>query len=100
MASTTPRVIHTSDPTRIAIEWSDGAETRYTPRQLRGLCPCAECVDELSGVRRHDPNSVSDELTQGDARLVGNYALSLRFSDGHATGIYTFNMLRECDPEA
>lgn len=38
-------------------------------------------------------------LTIQDAELVGNYAVRLRFSDGHDTGIYSWQYLREIDPE-
>jgi DUF971 family protein len=98
MPSTTPTVIRRSDPTRIEIEWDDGHVTRYSAVELRRLGPCAQCVDELTGVRRLDPTSVPDDLTQADATLVGHYGLGLRFSDGHHTGIYSFRFLRECDP--
>lgn len=96
--STTPRVIVRSDPALIDIEWSDGHRTRYSAAELRGLCPCAHCVDELSGIRRHDPATVPADLVHEDVRMVGNYAITLRFSDGHHTGIYPFRLLRACDP--
>jgi DUF971 family protein len=99
MASSTPLVLTTSDPTGLEIEWDDGRRTRFTARQLREICPCAHCVDEATGIRVHDPDSVPEDLTQSDAELVGRYAIALRFSDGHRTGIYTFRMLRESDPE-
>ena len=70
----------------------------YTTAELRGLCPCAHCVDELTGVRRHDPASVPADLVHSDVRLVGNYALAIRFGDGHDTGIFPFSYLRENDP--
>ncbi len=99
MTSHAPLAITTSDPTRVEIEWEDGHRTSYSPAALRGMCPCAHCVDEVSGIRTHDPASVSPDLTQGDARLVGRYALALRFSDGHHTGTFTFRMLRSEDPD-
>jgi DUF971 family protein len=46
----------------------------------------------------HDPGSVPSDLTQSDLRFVGNYAVALRFSDGHDTGIFPFRYLREQDP--
>ncbi len=99
MTSHTPRVITRSDPTEIRIEWVDGHETVYSAQQLRAICPCARCVDEMSGVRTHDPASVPAELTQKDLTMVGNYAISMQFSDTHNTGIFPFSMLRENDPE-
>jgi ATP-binding protein involved in chromosome partitioning len=41
-----------------------------------------------------DPSSIPDDLTQAGLHLVGNYAVGLRFSDGHETGIYTYSFLR------
>ncbi len=95
-----PRVIRRTDPTRIEIEWDDGHHTVYPTRALRGMCPCAQCVDELTGVRRHDPDAVPSNLTHREVTLVGNYAIALQFSDGHHTGIYPFAMLRANDPAA
>jgi DUF971 family protein len=93
-----PRVIKRSDPARLEIEWADGHKTRYTAAELRGLCPCARCVDELTGVRVHDPRAVPPDLTQTEVKLVGNYALTVLYSDGHHTGIYTWPFLRDNDP--
>ena len=93
-----PTAIKKSDPTRIEIEWDDGKKTVFTAAELRSLCPCANCVDEMSGRRTHDPTTVPGDLTQDEVRLVGNYAISVRFSDGHQTGIYPFPFLREADP--
>ena len=100
MPSNQPVVIERSDPTRLRIEWADGHETVYTPSELRRICPCASCVNEVTGVRMLDPESVPGDLTQADLRMVGNYAIALRFSDGHDTGIYPFRFLREHDPGA
>ncbi|HEV8112500.1 MAG TPA: DUF971 domain-containing protein [Planctomycetota bacterium] len=98
MSSSSPKVIRRSDPTRVEIEWSDGKTSVFTPAQLRGLCPCAQCVSETTGVRMIDPASVPADLRQSDLALVGNYAITMWFSDGHHTGIYTFEYLRENDP--
>lgn len=98
MTSSTPKVITRSDPARIVVEWSDGHTTVFKAAELRALCPCAQCVNEVSGQRMHDPASVAADLTQRDARMVGHYALTMTFSDGHQTGIFTFPFLRQHDP--
>jgi DUF971 family protein len=41
------------------------------------------------------PESIPDELVIGDIAIVGRYALTFRWSDGHETGIYSFRLLRE-----
>ena len=95
-----PLVVRRSDPTRVEIEWADGHTPVYAAAQLRGVCPCAGCVNEVTGKRMHDPHAVPAELTQSDLRFVGNYAIALRFSDGHDTGIFPFPFLRDHDPQA
>ena len=99
MGVAVPTVIRRSDPTRVEIEWSDGHKSCYSPARLRALCPCAQCVHELTGQRMLDPASVADDLTQADLAMVGNYAINMRFSDGHHTGIFTFPFLRQHDPK-
>ena len=74
-----PRTITRSNPAELVIEWQDDHVTRYSTRELRSLCPCAGCVDELTGVRTHDPATVASDLLHQDVRLVGNYALSILF---------------------
>jgi len=95
-----PLVIRRSDPGKLEIEWADGHRTSYTAAELRGVCPCAGCINEVTGVRMHDPASVPASLTQSDVRFVGNYAIALQFSDGHHTGIFPFRYLRDHDPKA
>jgi DUF971 family protein len=90
-----PLKIVRSDPRRIEFEWEGGDRSWLTAAELRALCPCAACVDELTGVRRHDPGSVPDDLEHRGVRLVGNYALTMTFSDGHGTGIFPFTFLWE-----
>ena len=87
------------DPGQVTIEWADGHETVYSAAALRRLCPCAHCVHELTGQALLDPATVPADLTQSDLRMVGSYAVALRFSDGHDTGIYPFPYLRENDPQ-
>ncbi|MBK7642201.1 MAG: DUF971 domain-containing protein [Planctomycetes bacterium] len=100
MSSAKPKVIRRSDPARVEIEWEDGARSSFPAAFLRRNCPCAQCVNELTGERMLDPESVPSELSQADLNLVGNYALSMRFSDGHHTGIFSFAYLRRLEPPA
>jgi DUF971 family protein len=98
MSEFQPRVITRSDPAQLSVLWADGHTTVYSTAELRRLCPCAGCVNELTGQRTLDPATIPGDLTHSDARMVGNYAVAFRFSDGHETGIYTFPFLREHDP--
>jgi DUF971 family protein len=49
----------------------------------------------MTGQRMLDPGSVPDDLTIESIQIVGRYALTFRWSDGHQTGIYSFRLLRE-----
>jgi len=75
------------EPTALDVVWPDGTEERLRAADLRRSCPCAAC-----GTRPvQDPERASI-LT---ARLVGDYAIGLTFGpDGHATGIFPFDLLR------
>lgn len=83
------------DEARLRIEWRDGVVSELVPRYLRSLCPCAGCVDEMTGVRTLTPDMVDDGVYPTAIHYVGRYALQFVWSDGHSTGIYTFEYLRE-----
>jgi len=94
-AAIQPVRIGRRDPARVVIEWADGHTSSFSTAALRRMCPCAQCVHELTGKALLDPATVPDDLIQRDVRLVGNYAIAVQFADGHNTGIYTFTRLRE-----
>ena len=85
----------TEDEARLRITWKDGAASEYVPREVRLLCPCAGCVDEMTGKRTLRPDRVDDSVHPTAIHYVGRYALQFVWSDGHSTGIYTFEYLRE-----
>ncbi len=90
-----PTEIIEENEREVSIKWSDAAETRFAAPDLRRACPCAGCVHEWTGEKILKPTSVSDDLTLSSVGIVGRYALNFIFSDGHDTGIYTFNYLRQ-----
>src|SRR5690625_227771 len=85
------------DETGLMISWGDGEVQRIDPRDLRLACQCASCRDEISGKRVLDPALVPLDVMPVRIWSVGNYALGIGFSDGHQSGIYTFDLLREID---
>lgn len=96
-----PVEIDRSAETRITVRWDDDHESAWTARELRLLCPCAGCVDEVTGEPILDPATVPDDIRALGARLVGRYAVEFHWSDGHSTGMYTFPLLRaSCRCEA
>jgi len=95
-----PRDIRQLGPKVLGITWDDGHVSSYPVRALRQACPCAHCVDELTGRRILDPESVSEEIRPQKLDAVGRYAIRIRWSDGHDSGLYSFRLLRQLDPKA
>ena len=81
----------------LAFSWSDGIEQFLTLQKLRRACPCAVCNGEPDVMGRGDAPARnykpgSFELKGYD--FVGGYGISLKWADGHATGIYPYALLR------
>lgn len=86
---------------KLEILWNDGQRTVYPLAFLRSMCPCATCKElRLQEARNKSllkilPGNYDLPLTVVAAELVGNYALRIDWSDQHATGIYSFQYLRD-----
>jgi DUF971 family protein len=99
-----PAVIRRDGDDRLYIEWSDGRQGAITWDALRAACPCASCREERD--KPPDPFRVLSpkELEAGPPRPasmspVGYYAYKVVWNDGHDTGIFTLENLRElCQP--
>jgi DUF971 family protein len=81
------------DQRSLRITWSPEHVGEYSFHHLRSNCNCAACVDENTGVRILDPRNISAEIAITDMQLVGNYAVRIHWSDGHSTGLYTWEHL-------
>ena len=84
----------------IEIVWSDGLRTSYQPRLLRDACPCATCREKRAAPAQPSllPVLAPEELAPlavTGMKPVGQYAYAIEFSDGHSSGIYTLDYLRE-----
>jgi DUF971 family protein len=94
--------------TGVDIDWSDGHVSHYSFQFLRDACPCALCEDERgkTGLEPgHAPGSKPGELPMfrpavkpTEVEQVGRYALRFTWSDGHETGIYSWDYLRDVCP--
>lgn len=93
-----PTEINQAGPDTLRIAWKDGHESLYAVRQLRLGCRCARCVEEGTGRPLLDDAKVPADVRPVRIRPVGRYAIQFEWSDGHDTGIYTFEYLRECCP--
>lgn len=77
----------------LELTWEGGRVDRLPYRYLRGECPCASCRDEWTGDRILDPSDVRADIRLEGMTPVGNYAVQFAWSDGHSSGIYTWDAL-------
>jgi DUF971 family protein len=94
------RVNNKQDQHSIEVIWSDDHQWLYPAAYLRRQCECAVCVHEITGERLLDPESISEETIAEEMKLIGNYALKFVWSDGHSSGLYTWDRLLalcQCD---
>lgn len=103
--ATTPAGIHFDKQKQtMQVTWRDGHESVYPFTLLRLECPCAVCTglreqaakDPLR-VMSHGAPTAADAVVTA-AEPVGRYAIKLRWRDGHDTGIYSFDFLRDLCP--
>jgi len=78
----------------VGVVWADGSETYLRGYDLRCACTCASCVEETTGRPLLDRSTVPRDVRAEEIHRVGRYGIGIRWSDGHATGIYAFARLR------
>src|SRR5688572_26318641 len=99
--SVQPTDLKLTAPTQLRITWSDGQVREYAVRDLREFCPCATCRERRTAPP--PPPTTLTVLSPAETQPLritamaptGRYAYSIHFSDGHDTGIYTLELLRE-----
>ena len=82
----------------IQMTWEDGHLSDYSYEYLRLSCQCAACVDEWTGESLIKKESIPKDIHPEEISQVGNYAVQINWSDGHNTGIYSFDLLRRICP--
>jgi DUF971 family protein len=100
--------VHVSTGAGVDIAWADSHRSHYDFAYLREQCPCAMCNDER--LKKQDLAAHATSISTAAlpmfkprpgaraAKSVGNYALQIDFSDGHTTGIYSYDYLRSICP--
>lgn len=89
----------------VDIQWSDGVEQRLPARLLRDKCPCATCREKKAAAAKQSQTGIRSLNILSPAELqplqvtgmtpAGSYAYNIAFSDGHGSGVYTLEYLRE-----
>jgi DUF971 family protein len=84
----------------LEVTWPDGQVDRFPYRFLRAQCPCASCRDEWTGERIIREESIPVDIKLAAMEPVGTYAVQLAWSDGHSSGLYTWESLRQLASES
>jgi DUF971 family protein len=100
-----PRELDLKRDEGLTVVWADGRRSFYPVAHLRRMSPSADMKGLREQIQKNPltvlPASAGRQrgpLTVENAEMVGNYAIRLRFSDGHSTGIYSWQYLRSIDP--
>ena len=78
----------------VCVRWPDGSTNTIESRALRASCPCALCVNEFTGQPMLDPTTISDDIHAEGMQPLGNYAIGVTWSDGHSSGIFSWDHLK------
>jgi DUF971 family protein len=98
-----PEHIAISRSKGVKIDWKDGHASEYGLTYLQDKCPCATCTGAHGTPPRQPATASPFQMYQPTLKIVnaepaGNYALRIAWSDGHDTGIYSWDYLRSICP--
>ena len=95
-----PKSVTRHSPNELKVIWSDNKEYIYNLQSLRYYCQCALCKHEITREKLIKLEDIPEDINLVKVEVVGNYALSFYWSDGHSTGIYSYEYLRKlCDDQ-
>ncbi len=81
------------DAQKVTLSWPDGLTLCLSNRDLRLSCRCALCVDEHTGEKLLKEETIRKDIAPKEITPLGNYAIAVRWNDGHASGIYPYQQL-------
>ncbi len=101
-----PEHIAISKSRGIQIDWKDGHHSSYDLAWLRDSCPCATCTGAHGAEPQKSAYSnapaafpmYKPALRMVSVEPIGHYAIRILWSDGHNTGLYSFDHLRAICP--
>ncbi|WP_084001276.1 gamma-butyrobetaine hydroxylase-like domain-containing protein [Anaerolinea thermolimosa] len=89
----------------LTVEWKDGHHSVYPFWLLRAACPCATCRGGHENMSPEPDPKVFQHFREDSAEnrltrleMVGQYAITFEWEDGHHFGIYTWHYLRALCP--
>lgn len=96
-----PLQIKVEDKSNLLIKWDDNSQTRLSLKYMRDECPCASCKGEtilLRTYRPPKPQVLSPDMYKiKSIKVVGGYAIQILWKDGHDTGIYSWEYIRQLE---
>ncbi len=99
MENNYPTQIKKIDNTALRVQWSDGKVSEIALTKLRDECPCVHCKGESvlfeSYIPIKTPFKAAGYYEIDKIEVMGNYAITIKWKDGHDTGIYTWDILRK-----
>jgi len=96
MSSPPPTIIRAVKQSQsFELQWEDSPVCQILFHTLRAACPCATCIDEFTGAKLLDPDTIPADIAPVQMGFIGNYALKITWSDGHSTGLYTWDLLAD-----
>jgi DUF971 family protein len=90
----------TAAGTQLRVQWPDGSVALLNNKEVRGACQCASCVEEFSGKQILNPATIPANIQATSIANLGNYAVSIAWNDGHSSGIFTWDRLKELEKAA
>ncbi len=91
-----PKKISAASGKYLEIAWDNGESDKIKITDLRRYCPCAYCAaDRESHGKNYIPLYSGSQIQIEKIEIVGHYALSIKWKDGHNTGIFEFQQLRK-----
>ena len=96
-----PKQVKIFEKDKLRITWEDSTETILSLKYMRDECPCAGCKGEtilLKTYRPPAPTVITPEMYQvKNIEVVGGYAIQVTWKDGHNTGIYSWDFIKQLD---
>ena len=93
-----PKKIKVKEKKKLYIKWNDDTESEIGLKYLRDECPCAACKGETVLLKTYRPSK--KDILPGmyeivNIKPVGGYAVQITWKDGHNTGLYTWENLKQ-----
>lgn len=96
-----PKQIKIVNKDKLSLTWNDDTSTVFSLKYLRDECPCAGCKGEtilFKTFRPPKPTMLAPDMYKVKSiDVVGEYAIQIGWKDGHNTGIYSWEYLKNLE---